>query len=479
MKKGFEPQIRKIIEQIRPDRQVLMWSATWPKEVQGLAEDFLNDYIQINIGSLSLAANHNIRQIIQICQEEEKETRIISLLKEVAADRTNKIIVFVETKKKVEDVLKLIRRENFAAISIHGDKSQPERDSVLNDFRTGKSSILIATDVAARGLDVEDVKYVINYDYPNSSEDYIHRIGRTGRCQQSGTAYTFFTNGNARQARELVGVLEEAGQKPETALLELARMNTNGKNGSRSRYNIRPQNQMDMHRNQYGNRPMNGMYNNGNMMHKNQLNARSWQQQQTIPPQQQPRGKRVPLMNGEGYQKPYDGGNGGSTWRGSVDASAGVGADRYAKQPNAGRFQNNNTSTNGSNTNFNQTDVHPNGAVATDNGSVQPQQYRQTRPNGYQNRNGGAYVPRNNNNAAGANPAPYTHNAAMNPAANGYQGLNTKLLYSIDMTLYLCDLLSNRKSAILSKSQPHATKQSIPSWWSTNVWWKLPSSQHV
>lgn len=194
----------------------------------------------IRVGSLALAANHNIRQIVQICQEEEKETRIIKLLKDIAADRTNKIIVFVETKKKVEDVLKLIRRENFAALSIHGDKSQMERDSVLNDFRSGKSSILIATDVAARGLDVEDVKYVINYDYPNSSEDYIHRIGRTGRCQQSGTAYTFFTSGNARQARELIGVLEEAGQQPETALLELARMNGGGKNGSRSRYNIRP-----------------------------------------------------------------------------------------------------------------------------------------------------------------------------------------------------------------------------------------------
>lgn len=122
----------------------------------------------IRVGSLSLAANDNIRQIIQVCQEEEKETRIIKLLKEVAADRTNKIIIFVETKKKVEDVLKLIRREAFASASIHGDKSQMERDSVLNEFRNGKTSILIATDVAARGLDVEDVKYVINYDYPNS-----------------------------------------------------------------------------------------------------------------------------------------------------------------------------------------------------------------------------------------------------------------------------------------------------------------------
>lgn len=112
---GFEPQIRKIIEQIRPDRQVLMWSATWPKEVQTLAEDFLTDYIQINVGSLNLAANHNIRQFIEICQEEEKEGRIINLLREIAADRTNKIIVFVETKKKVEDILKSIRQEGFVS----------------------------------------------------------------------------------------------------------------------------------------------------------------------------------------------------------------------------------------------------------------------------------------------------------------------------------------------------------------------------
>lgn len=112
---GFEPQIRKIIEQIRPDRQVLMWSATWPKEVQTLAEDFLTDYIQINVGSLNLAANHNIRQFIEICNEEEKEIRIINLLREIAADRTNKIIVFVETKKKVEDILKSIRQEGFVS----------------------------------------------------------------------------------------------------------------------------------------------------------------------------------------------------------------------------------------------------------------------------------------------------------------------------------------------------------------------------
>lgn len=124
---------------------------------------------------------------------------------------------------QVEDILQIIRAEGYNATSIHGDKTQNERDSVLKDFRNGKSNILIATDVASRGLDVEDLQYVINYDYPNSSENYVHRIGRTGRCQQLGTAYTFFTPDNAKQARELISVLEEAGQTPSQALLDLAR----------------------------------------------------------------------------------------------------------------------------------------------------------------------------------------------------------------------------------------------------------------
>ncbi|KAH0816451.1 hypothetical protein GEV33_006340 [Tenebrio molitor] len=235
---GFEPQIRKIIQQIRPDRQVLMWSATWPKQVQALAEEFLVDYIQVNIGGLSLAANHNIKQIVEVCEENDKEEKLCKLLKEIGSDCCNKIIVFVETKKKVDDITKCIRREGYAAISIHGDKSQPERDYVLSEFRNGKSSILVATDVAARGLDVEDVKYVINFDYPNSSEDYVHRIGRTGRCQQAGTAYAFFTSNNQRQAKDLIAVLEEAGQVILPQLQEMAQSARNSQNG-RNRWHNR------------------------------------------------------------------------------------------------------------------------------------------------------------------------------------------------------------------------------------------------
>ncbi|XP_078609759.1 putative ATP-dependent RNA helicase DDX17 [Branchiostoma floridae x Branchiostoma japonicum] len=218
---GFEPQIRKIIEQIRPDRQTLMWSATWPKEVRQLAEEFLHEYIQVNIGALSLCANHNILQIIDVVHEHEKDHKLIRLLEEIMGEKENKTIIFVETKRRVDDLTRRMRRDGWPAMCIHGDKSQPERDWVLNEFRTGRAPILVATDVASRGLDITDVKFVINFDYPASAEDYVHRIGRTARSERTGTAYTFFTPNNMKQAKELVSVLQEARQQINPKLIEM------------------------------------------------------------------------------------------------------------------------------------------------------------------------------------------------------------------------------------------------------------------
>uniref|UniRef100_A0A672ZW00 RNA helicase n=1 Tax=Sphaeramia orbicularis TaxID=375764 RepID=A0A672ZW00_9TELE len=227
---GFEPQIRKIVDQIRPDRQTLMWSATWPKEVRQLAEDFLKDYVQINVGALELSANHNILQIVDVCLEGEKDHKLIQLMEEIMAEKENKTIIFVETKKRCDDLTRRMRRDGWPAMCIHGDKSQPERDWVLSG-KNIQPFELNATDVASRGLDVEDVKFVINYDYPNSSEDYIHRIGRTARSTNKGTAYTFFTPGNLRQARELVRVLEEARQAINPKLLQLVDTGRGGGGG--------------------------------------------------------------------------------------------------------------------------------------------------------------------------------------------------------------------------------------------------------
>jgi len=230
---GFEPQIRKIVEQIRPDRQTLMWSATWPKDVRRLAEEFLVDPTQLNVGSLDLSANHNILQIVDVCEGHEKFSKLFRLLEEIMAEKENKTIIFTETKRGSDELTRQMRREGWPGLCIHGDKTQQERDWALREFRSGKSPILVATDVAARGLDVSDIKFVINFDYPNNSEDYIHRIGRTGRSNNTGTSYTFFTPQNAAKARDLVKVLTEANQVVNPKLVELQGQ---GGYGGRSRY---------------------------------------------------------------------------------------------------------------------------------------------------------------------------------------------------------------------------------------------------
>ncbi len=149
---GFEPQIRKIVDQIRPDRQTLMWSATWPKEVQKLAHDYLNDFIQVNVGSLELSASHTIKQIVKVISDFEKRDTLVKDLVAAMEDKGAKVIIFTGTKRVADDITKYLRQDGFGALSIHGDKQQRERDWVLHEFRTGKSPIMVATDVAARGI---------------------------------------------------------------------------------------------------------------------------------------------------------------------------------------------------------------------------------------------------------------------------------------------------------------------------------------
>ena len=137
-------------------------------------------------------------------------------------EKANKTMVFVETKRKCEDLTRMMKQDGWRAVAIHGDKGQSERDWALREFKNNKCPILVGTDVAARGLHIDDVKFVINFDYPNCSEDYIHRIGRTARAGETGTAYTFFTRKNAKQAKDLVEVLKEARQEVNPSLMQLA-----------------------------------------------------------------------------------------------------------------------------------------------------------------------------------------------------------------------------------------------------------------
>merc|ERR1719198_1636988 len=142
----------------------------------------------------------------------------------------SKILIFAETKRGADQLTLEMRTAGLPALSIHGDKKQEEREWVLEQFKKGKNPILIATDVAARGLDVKDIKFVINYDFPNNIEDYVHRIGRTGRAGATGSAYTFFTSDKFKHAKDLVSVLNEANQPVPEELQKLA--DSNGGGGS-------------------------------------------------------------------------------------------------------------------------------------------------------------------------------------------------------------------------------------------------------
>lgn len=145
---GFEIQIRKIVEQIRPDRQTLMWSATWPKEVEALARDYQQDFIQVNIGSMDLSASHSIKQIVELVSEGEKYGKLRHIIdRSNDESRSAKIIIFSATKRNADELTRKLRNDGFDALAIHGDKKQQERDWVMNQFKTGKSPILIATGI--------------------------------------------------------------------------------------------------------------------------------------------------------------------------------------------------------------------------------------------------------------------------------------------------------------------------------------------
>merc|ERR1712032_150982 len=164
------------------------------------------------VGSLDLAGNKDVTQIIDCCSDGDKYRNLLRYLKEnlTAKDR---VLVFVETKKGCDMLTRSLRMDGFQARSMHGDKSQEERDWVLKEFKSCQSTLLVATDVAARGLDVDDIRMVVNFDFPNNMESYIHRIGRTGRAGKEGLAVSFFVSDkNGRLARELVDILSRTEQ---------------------------------------------------------------------------------------------------------------------------------------------------------------------------------------------------------------------------------------------------------------------------
>ncbi|ERN15557.1 DEAD-box ATP-dependent RNA helicase 5 [Amborella trichopoda] len=218
---GFEPEVRSILSQTCRSRQTVMFSATWPLAVHQLAQEFMDPSpVKVVVGSEDLAANHDVMQIVEVLDERSRDTRLISLLDKYHQSQRNKVLVFVLYKKEAVRVETMLQRRGWKVVSVHGDKAQQDRTKSLSLFKEGKCPLMIATDVASRGLDIPSVEVVINYSFPLTTEDYVHRIGRTGRAGKKGVAHTFFTQENKGLAGELVNVLREAGQVVPEALLK-------------------------------------------------------------------------------------------------------------------------------------------------------------------------------------------------------------------------------------------------------------------
>ncbi|KAK0203122.1 ATP-dependent RNA helicase ded-1 [Desarmillaria ectypa] len=241
---GFEPQIRRIVQgEDMPgvhDRQTLMFSATFPRDIQILAKDFLKDYVFLSVGRVG-STSENITQKIEYVEDNDKRSVLLDILVSQNKDSGDLglTLVFVETKRMADMLSDFLMSNSLPATSIHGDRTQREREMALQTFRTGRTPIMVATAVAARGLDIPNVTHVVNYDLPSDIDDYVHRIGRTGRAGNTGVSTAFFNRGNRNIVKELVELLREANQEIpswlETVAHEAAFGGGGGYRGSRGR----------------------------------------------------------------------------------------------------------------------------------------------------------------------------------------------------------------------------------------------------
>ncbi|KAH7081768.1 P-loop containing nucleoside triphosphate hydrolase protein [Paraphoma chrysanthemicola] len=223
--KGFEEAIRQIISQTPNVRQTLMFTATWPPSVRDLAATFMRSPVRITIGdnqSGELRANVRIKQLVEVVDPRAKEQRLLQLLKQYQSgkNKDDRILVFCLYKKEAMRIENFIRMKGFRVGGIHGDLSQEKRSASLAAFKEGQVPLLVATDVAARGLDIPAVKLVINVTFPLTAEDYVHRIGRTGRAGKEGLAITLFTEHDKGLSGSLINVLKAANQPVPEDLLK-------------------------------------------------------------------------------------------------------------------------------------------------------------------------------------------------------------------------------------------------------------------
>jgi ATP-dependent RNA helicase DDX46/PRP5 len=212
---GFEPQVMKILANIRPDRQTVLFSATFPRQMEALARKTLAKAVEIVVGGRSVVAPE-ITQIVEVRTEETKFVRLLELLGNLYAEEQNtddRTLVFVDRQESADSLLNDLMRKGYPCQSIHGGKDQIDRDDAIHNFKAGVVPVMIATSVAARGLDVKQLMLVVNYDAPNHLEDYVHRAGRTGRAGNTGTAVTFITPEQERYSLDIAKALRQSGQE--------------------------------------------------------------------------------------------------------------------------------------------------------------------------------------------------------------------------------------------------------------------------
>jgi len=215
---GFEPQIRQIISEydMPASRRTLMFSATFPEVIQELAQDFLDNYIFLAVGRVGSTTSLITQQLLNV-QDGDKMDKLLDILPNCEGN----ILVFAGTKRKCDGIEDELKYQGYQAITIHGNKNQEQREFALEQFRSGTCNVLVATDVAARGLDIPNVLFVIQYDLPQHSDDYVHRIGRTGRRGNSGTAISFCNEGNRSIFPGLKLLLQESKQEIPTWFLQM------------------------------------------------------------------------------------------------------------------------------------------------------------------------------------------------------------------------------------------------------------------
>eukprot|EP00698_Gefionella_okellyi_P000578 TRINITY_DN104_c0_g1_i2.p2 TRINITY_DN104_c0_g1~~TRINITY_DN104_c0_g1_i2.p2 ORF type:complete len:795 (-),score=227.75 TRINITY_DN104_c0_g1_i2:2571-4841(-) len=244
---GFEPQIMKMLENVRTERQTVMFSATFPRQVEALARKVLRAPIEIIVGGRSRVTN-KVDQHVEIWKEDQKMLRLLELLG--VWNERGRILIFVDRQDAADMLFRELLRNHYMALTLHGGKDQSDREGTIADFKNGACNILIATSVAARGLDVKDLMLVVNWSCPNHLEDYVHRVGRTGRAGREGTSYTFITpdeeslatdivtalkNSNATVPPEIQALADSAASKQQTG--ELTHITGSGYGGKGYQFN--------------------------------------------------------------------------------------------------------------------------------------------------------------------------------------------------------------------------------------------------